>query len=280
MDTISFMAFLEVIQAHQILSAIALVVLIAYGYHILLINAAPSEPPLIKGYVPFLGAAPQAILYPSKFLNANRSRYGDIFTVYALGLRITFVSDPIEGVPAVFKKSKQLSFKAGLQKFYTKVLGFTDERAEEDEMNKEHFQMIPTYLLASSAVDELTGRFVRFLLADIRRRSTEFKTGKTIDLFEWSGERLFFSSAPALYGEGIFDGADSILNDFKKFDEDFAARLMLPLWMTRGFAVARGRIQGVLASKFAQGLTDPSEFVKRRIEVCIPFLEVIDNRFN
>ena len=262
------MAILELLQTHQILSTIVLLVLFAYGYHILLIDATSLEPPLIKGYIPFLGAAPQILLSPNNFLHSCRSRYGDIFTLYALGFRITFVTDPIEGVPAVFRKSKQLSFKAGLRKVYIKVLGFTAERTDEEEMNREHFQMIPPYLLASSAVDELTGRFVRFLLEDIRLQSESFRTGRIVDLIEWTGARLFYSSGPALYGKGIFDGADTVLEDFIKFDGEFPQRLVLPLWMTSGFARTRSRIQRVLASKFAKGLNDPSEFTKRRIEVC------------
>jgi hypothetical protein len=268
LDNRPTMAILELLQTHQVLSTIILLILFAYGYHILYINSTKLEPPLIKGYIPFLGAAPQAFLSPYTFLSSCRSKHGDIFTLYALGFRITFVTDPIEGVPAVFRKSKQLSFKAGLRTFYMKVFGFTAERTDEEDMNKEHLQMIPPYLLATSAVDELTGRFVRFVLQDIRLQSENFRTGRIVDLFEWAGKRLFYSSGPALYGKGIFDGADTIFDDYKKFDRDFPQRLVLPLWMTSGFAKARSRIEKVFASKFAEGLNDPSDFTKRRIEVC------------
>src|SRR5271170_2249654 len=161
------MALLELLQTHQILSTFSILLLLSYGYHILLVNPLPSEPPLIKGYVPFLGAAPQAMSGPLKFLTSCRARHGDIFTIYALGLRITFVTDPISGVPAVFKKAKQLSFKSGLNRLFVKVLGFSEERVNQEEMNKEHFAMIPTYLLSTTAVDELTGRFVVSLLKNI-----------------------------------------------------------------------------------------------------------------
>jgi oxysterol 7-alpha-hydroxylase len=264
------MALLEIIQAHQILSTIGLLLLAAFGYHILVIVPTPSEPPLIKGYLPLLGVTPQIILSPVSFLNSCRARYGDIFTIYALGFRVTLVTDPIQGIPAVFRKSKQLSFKAGLRRVYTKVLGFSEQRVEEEDMNREHFQMIPPYLLASSAVDGLTGRFLRFLLQNLRREESELRKGKIVNLADWIGEMLFFASGPALYGEGIFDGADSVLNDFKTAENAFPARLILPLWMTRWFEPYRNRVQGVLSSGFAKGLKDPSEFVKKRIEVTFP----------
>lgn len=264
------MAFLELVQDHQILSAVAGLLLLAYAYHILFVEPGASEPPLIKGYIPFIGVAPQALLSPATFLHSCKRRYGDIFTIYALGSRIHMVSDPIDGVPAVFKKSKQLSFKAGLKQVYIKALGFTGKRLEEEELDKEHFAMIPPYLLSTTAVDELTGRFLKFLLRDIRGQATtdtEYKTGKTVDLFEWASASLFFASGLALYGDGIFDGADTIVDDFRTFDDMFARRVALPMWMTRPFATARKRIQDVLGQKFVQGLRDPSAFVKKRIEV-------------
>jgi len=264
------MALLEVTQAHQILSALCLLLLVAYGYHVLVLGSTPSEPPLIKGYFPFLGVTPQVIFSPLSFLNSCRARYGDIFTIYALGTRVTIVTDPIQGIPAVFRKSKQLSFRAGLTRFYSKILGFSKERIENEEMNREHFQMIPPYLLATSAVDGLTSRFIRFLLDNLRSEKSELKKGKIVDLADWIGSMLFFSSAPALYGEGIFDGAETILNDYKTVDNAFPTRLILPSWMTRWFEPYRDRILATLSTGFVKGLKDPSDFVKKRIEVTSP----------
>jgi len=263
------MSIQQLVQAHPYLSGLAVLVLTAWAYHIFFISALPSEPPLIKGYFPFLGAGPQVLLNPRRFIAQARARYGDIYTVYAFGMRVTFVSDPIDGVPAVFRKSKQMNFRATLRKVYIKILGFTPERADNHEMNKDHFAMIPPYLLNTGAVNGLTERFVRYLGADIAQRATTegFADGKVVDLEEWIGARLFFNSAPALYGEGIFDGADWVIQDFKKFDRDFPKALMLPQWMTGDFSRARDRIKKMMAQKFAQGLNDPSQFVKKRIEV-------------
>ena len=263
------MSIQQLIQTHPYASGLAVLVLTAWAYHIFFITALPSEPPLIKGYFPFLGAGPQVLLNPRRFIAQSRGQYGDIYTIYAFGMRVSFVSDPIDGIPAVFRKSKQMNFRAALRKFYIKVLGFTPERADNYEMNKEHFDMIPPYLLNTNAVNGLTERFIRYLGADIAQRATTegFAEGKVVDLEEWIGARLFYNSAPALYGEGIFDGADSVLQDFKKFDKDFPKALMFPKWMTEDFARARNRLQKVLATKFAQGLNDPSDFVKKRTEV-------------
>jgi 25/26-hydroxycholesterol 7alpha-hydroxylase len=265
------MALGDLVQTHPILSVAILLLLLAFSYHFLLIDASPSEPPFIKGYIPFLGTAPQVLPSPFKYLSACRAKYGDIFTLYAFGLRITFVADPIDGVPAIFRKTKQLSFKKGLDTFFTKVLGFTPERSAQEEMNKEHFAMIPPFLLATSAVDGLTGRFQRFYQQNIRKqvqKDESFIDGKVVDLFEWAGARLFYSSANSIHGVDTFDeDRGSTLEDYKAFDEQFPMRLILPLWMTKGFEKCRNGFRDALATKYSKGLVDPSDFVKRRIEV-------------
>jgi|SRR5579859_2638008 len=264
------MALQEFTSSHPILSSLALVVLLAYAYHIFYITPLPSEPPLIKGYIPFLGVFPQAILSPHRFLHACKAQHGDIFTFYVLGARVTIVTDPIEGVPAIFKQAKQLSFKAGLKTVYTKVLGMSEERSNADELNHEHFQMLPPYLLSTKAVDELTGRFVRELLCELRSQvaTTPLKDGVEVDLYEWSSERVFFASANALYGEGVLqEGREGVFRNFKRFDFGFPLMMMLPMWMTNWFRRARNRIQDVLARSFIRGLVNPSSFVQRRVEV-------------
>src|SRR5579871_3755702 len=265
------MALVEFFFSHQILSILGLLLLFAYGYHILLVTAEPSEPPLIKGYIPFFGVAPQAVSRLLAYLTACKRQYGDIFTVYALGKRITIVTDPIEGIPAVFRRSKQLSFKATLRNVYIKALGMSEERADEEELNKEHFDMIPPYLLATSAVDELTGRFIRCLTKDLRMEveTSEFETGRTVDLFEWLSARIFLASGSALWGEGVFDEDETVLKDFKKMDDNFHFRVILPTWMTKSIADARDRVQDVLGRKFENGLNDPSSFALKRIEVSL-----------
>jgi hypothetical protein len=269
------MAFRELVQAHPLLSALAVLLLTAWSYHVFLVTALPTEPPLIKGFLPFLGVGPTVLLNPRNRILKYRSQYGEIFTIYAFGLRITFMADPVDGVPAVFRaKLKNMSFRAALRTFFIKVLGMTPERADDDQLNKEHYAMIPPLLLSTSAVNGLTDRFVGAISRDIAGRAIRegFQEGKVVDLQEWIGARLFFNSAAALYGKEMFDDADHILRDFRIFDKEFPKALMLPSWMSGKFTGARSRIQKFMGDKCAQGLTDPSEFTKRRTEARQPFV--------
>jgi hypothetical protein len=267
------MAFRELVQAHPLLSALAVLLVTAWSYHIFLVTALPTEPPLIKGLLPFLGVGPTVLLNPCNRILKYRSQYGEIFTIYAFGLRITFIADPVDGVPAVFRaKAKNMGLKAALRFFLIDVLGMPAERADHDEMNKEYYAMVPPLLLSTSAVNGLTDRFVRAISRDIAGRAVRegFKEGKVVDLLEWTSARLFFSSSAALYGESMFDGAEDILRDFRNFDRQWPNAFTMPKWMLSGFTGARDRIQKHMGEKCEQGLTDVSEFMKKRTEVRHP----------
>jgi hypothetical protein len=263
------MAFRELVQAHPLLSALAALLLTAWSHHIFLVTALPTEPPLIKGFLPFLGVGPTVLLNPRNRILKYRSQYGEIFTIYAFGLRITFIADPVEGVPAVFRAKVKMSFRAALRFFLITVLGMTAERADHEELNKEHYAMIPPLLLSTSAVNGLTDRFIQAISPDIAGRAVRegFEEGKVVDLLEWTSARLFFSSSAALYGEGMFGDAEDVLQDFRNFDRQWPNAFTMPKWMMSGFIGARARIQKHMGEKCEQGLKDASEFMKKRTEV-------------
>lgn len=263
------MSLIDFLLSHQTLSIIGLLLLLAYAYHVLLITPDPSEPPLIKGYVPFLGVAPQAIPRPRGYLTQCRRQNGDIFTLYALGKRVTIVIDPIEGIPSILRQSNKLSFKAAFRILYIKALGMTPERADMEEMNKEHLALHPPYLLAKPAVDELTARFIRILTKDLRKdiEGNGSQEGKVVNLFDWAPRLLFFAASSALWGQDIFDDEKIVFDDFMKMDADFQLRMTLPSWMTKGYERSIGRLKDTLGRKFEKGLKDPSNFALKRIEV-------------
>jgi hypothetical protein len=267
-------SILDFVEAHQILSILCLILLLAYSHHLFFITAKPNEPPLVKGFIPFLGVALEGLINLEALIHANKRRHGDIFTLYVLGMHITIVTDPIDGIPSIFRKpSKQLSMKSGIRTVFIKCLGFSPKRADEDDLNREHWQMLPTYLLSTNPLNELTGRFLDFLLRDLRRCADEdktFKIGKVVDFSDWIGRTLFIASSLAVYGEGVLDGADeNMIRDFKTWENGFPLILMLPEWMTVSIGRARDRLRKFFGRNFAKGLKNTSTFVDKRIEVFI-----------
>lgn len=258
----------ELIVCHPIISSISTIILLAYGYHICFIKSSPSEPPLIKGYIPFLGVALQVSISPEKCFNNWKERYGQIYTIYAAGKRITILSDPVDGIPSVFKQTRCFSFEQGLHMVWVKVLGYSSKRADEES---ENIKILTSSLLPSDVVNELTSRFDKALLktlrTEIQKTRDQFEAGKTVDFCEWLTPKHFFSGCPALYGDGIYDGEESAFEYYRKFDTGLSMLVTLPTWMTRGFAKARNQLGEITGRQFAKGLINPSSFIKRRIEV-------------
>jgi hypothetical protein len=258
----------ELIVYHPVIFSISTIILLAYGYHICFIKSSPSEPPLIKGYIPFLGVALQVSISPEKCFNTWKERYGQIYTIYVAGKRITILSDPVDGIPSVFKQTRCFSFEQGLHMVWVKVLGFSSKRADEES---ENIKNLSSSLLPSDVVNELTSRFDKALLktlrTEIQKTRDQFEAGKIVDFCEWLTPQHFFSGCPALYGDGIYDEDESAFEYYRKFDTGLSMLLTLPAWMTRGFANARNRLGEITGRQFAKGLINPSSFIRRRIEV-------------
>jgi hypothetical protein len=71
-------------------------------------NQKRGEPILISG-LPFIGVGIQYGTNAPSFLEKCRQKYGNIFTLFLFGKRLTFVLDPNE-FSQLFKKSKLLEF--------------------------------------------------------------------------------------------------------------------------------------------------------------------------
>ncbi|KAM7137069.1 24-hydroxycholesterol 7-alpha-hydroxylase isoform 1-T1 [Molossus nigricans] len=72
-----------------------------------------SGPPCIRGWIPWIGAAFEFGKAPLEFIEKARIKYGPIFTVFAMGTRMTFVTEE-EGIN-VFLKSKEVDFELAVQ---------------------------------------------------------------------------------------------------------------------------------------------------------------------
>ncbi|KAF6113371.1 cytochrome P450 family 39 subfamily A member 1 [Phyllostomus discolor] len=70
-------------------------------------------PPCIRGWIPWIGAAFDFGKAPLEFIEKARFKYGPVFTVFAMGTRMTFVTEE-EGIN-VFLKSKEVDFELAVQ---------------------------------------------------------------------------------------------------------------------------------------------------------------------
>ncbi|XP_048865914.1 cytochrome P450 7A1 [Brienomyrus brachyistius] len=87
-----------------------------------------DEPPLMNGWIPFLGVALEYGKNPLEFLRSIQREYGDIFTCKIAGKYFTFVTDPFS-YSAVFRQGRNLDFQKFAMGFSQKVFGHADFNA-------------------------------------------------------------------------------------------------------------------------------------------------------
>ncbi|KAL0967474.1 hypothetical protein UPYG_G00252710 [Umbra pygmaea] len=98
MDTITFI--------------LALVIL-AISARLLFAGNYPNAPPCIKGWIPWFGAAFEFGKSPLTYISHARDKYGPIFTVFAAGKRLTFVT--LHEDFRIFFMSKDVDFEQAVQ---------------------------------------------------------------------------------------------------------------------------------------------------------------------
>nr|AAH37663.1 Cyp39a1 protein [Mus musculus] len=70
-------------------------------------------PPCIQGWIPWIGAGLEFGKAPLEFIEKARIKYGPVFTIFAMGNRMTFVSEE-EGIN-VLLKSEHVDFESAVQ---------------------------------------------------------------------------------------------------------------------------------------------------------------------
>ncbi|XP_062850096.1 cytochrome P450 7A1 [Trichomycterus rosablanca] len=85
----------------------------------------PKEPPLLKGWLPFLGVVLDYGKNPLGFLQAAQQKYGEVFTCKLAGKYFTFVTDPFS-VSTVMRQGKNLDFHKFAMGFSQRVFGHAD----------------------------------------------------------------------------------------------------------------------------------------------------------
>ncbi|KAM4821435.1 7-alpha-hydroxycholest-4-en-3-one 12-alpha-hydroxylase [Thomomys bottae] len=84
----------------------------------------PHEPPLDKGFVPWLGHAMDFRKNMFEFLKRMQAKHGDVFTLLLGGEYFTFVLDPLSFSPIIKESQKKLDFVEYAQKLVQKVFGY------------------------------------------------------------------------------------------------------------------------------------------------------------
>nr|QQL94729.1 cytochrome P450 8a1b [Lateolabrax maculatus] len=171
-----------------------------------------NEPPLDKGFIPWLGHALEFLKDSAKFLARMKEKHGDIFTVRVAGHYVTVLLDP-NSFDAVLNDTVFLDFTNSrnqlIQKIFSLQLPSVKPAAERKWMER-HFQGLSLSKLNSSINTHLQN----LLLSDQKGCSPS----------EWRQDGLFSLCYSLLFRAGYLtmferrDNAAAVYKEFRQFD--------------------------------------------------------------
>lgn len=112
----------ELLQAGFFLVVLLLIALLS-NYFLFTKNV--QYPPLIKGWIPWLGCAIEFGKAPLNFIRESWQKHGAVFTIYAAGQRMTFLTD-VSDFPLFFS-SPQADFQRAVEEAVKNTAGINKD---------------------------------------------------------------------------------------------------------------------------------------------------------
>ncbi|XP_023701260.2 cytochrome P450 7B1 [Paramormyrops kingsleyae] len=230
-----------------------------------------GEPPLIKGWIPYVGKALQFGRDAHRFLTAHRDRHGDVFTVLIAGKYMTFVMDPVL-YPSIIKHGKHLTFHEFSDTVPPVIFDFPRVRTPRFPELSNHIQKSYNFLKGEN-LSLLSETMVRNLLLVLRQDylglASEWRTD---ELHRFCCRVMFEVTFMTLYGkppEGMRHGGIRTLREqFESFD---AALPMLvagiPISFLGSTKSARRELKAFLMPHNLASWVGPSRFIQHRAEL-------------
>ncbi|XP_077345058.1 24-hydroxycholesterol 7-alpha-hydroxylase-like [Lithobates pipiens] len=212
------------------------------------------NPPCIRGWIPWLGAALQLGREPLEFIHRSWQKYGPVFTVVSAGNRLTFVSGD-EGM-AVFFKSKQLSFPQAVQKLLQHAASIG-----EDSFNKSHNDIMKMsgFRLSGNRLNAHT----TLLCSEFSSHLDQLSSQGTMDLYSLVRQVRYPAVVDNLFGKGVCPTTKDTIKEFlghlKTFDEGFVYGSQFPEWVFRDWSVSKQWLLKMFKNIVLKEESKPSE---------------------
>ncbi|XP_068196614.1 cytochrome P450 7B1 [Antennarius striatus] len=232
-----------------------------------------GEPPLIKGWIPFIGKVLEFGKDPYAFLEQQRKKFGDVFTVHIAGKYMTFIMDPFM-YPSIVKNARQLDFHKFSNQMAPIVFGYPSV------MNFPglHEEVLRTFkLLQGNDLTNLTESMMGNLMLLFRQDHLgEWPKGqgawKTSGLYEFCKLVMFEATFLTIYGRAAPAGRhrkmDELREDFVKFDSMFPLLVTkFPIRLLRRTKASRDKILHFIMPHRVSCWSNTSRFIRKRAEM-------------
>nr|XP_009666252.1 PREDICTED: 24-hydroxycholesterol 7-alpha-hydroxylase isoform X3 [Struthio camelus australis] len=194
----------------------------------------PSSPPCIGSWIPWFGAAFQFGKAPLEFIEEARSKYGPIFTIFALGKRFTFVTDE-EGAEAFFT-SEDLNFEQAVQQAVQNAASVPAEAFYQNHGN------LYTMMKGKMGPSNLH-MFTDTLCKELHEHMGQLGNEGTGDLNDLVRRMMYPAVVNTLFGKGVCPTSRSEMKEFEehfqKYDEDFEYASQMPECFLRNWSKSK-----------------------------------------
>ncbi|XP_040849139.1 cytochrome P450 7B1 [Ochotona curzoniae] len=230
-------------------------------------SGRPGEPPLIKGWIPYLGVILSIRKDPLGFLRSLQKQHGDIFTILLGGKYLTFVLDPFQ-YQFLIKNQKQLSFqkfsnKVSEKTFSIKQLMYNHDMDGELHVSYQNLKGKSLDLLLEDMVQNMKQMFEAQLL-----KATNWKTEK---LLEFCSSLVFDINFTTIYGKFLADNSkkvSALRENFFKFDDKFVYLASdIPIELLGNVKSIQQKLIKCLASESLAKMQGWSKIVQERQEI-------------
>eukprot|EP00698_Gefionella_okellyi_P000482 TRINITY_DN10437_c0_g1_i1.p1 TRINITY_DN10437_c0_g1~~TRINITY_DN10437_c0_g1_i1.p1 ORF type:complete len:466 (-),score=79.30 TRINITY_DN10437_c0_g1_i1:1072-2469(-) len=249
MDALQFVVAHPFVSLFCGLLSFVILAIFKHNYYRFVQAKAQHAPPLVSGFLPFVGCA---VAFgkgpPVNFIKQCISKHGDVFTLHMAGQSMTYIMNPDWYDIFFHGKPEQVSFTHATQPFLEK--GFGVSMASYSAYHMAALESIRSTLAASN-IGELTTTLslsIRdYLLVNA-------STSGDTNLAALTEGCLFQTTMKQLFGTRC-DDAPSLLKTFHTFDKLFElACSPLPQVLLRSWRAARAKLKQMLSGVADAGL--------------------------
>uniref|UniRef100_A0A8C6WTG3 Cytochrome P450 family 8 subfamily B member 1 n=1 Tax=Neogobius melanostomus TaxID=47308 RepID=A0A8C6WTG3_9GOBI len=157
----------------------------------------PGEPPLDKGWIPWLGHVLEFRRETAKFLQRMTQKHADVFTIQLGGFYVTFLQDPLSFGAFVKESREKLSFNHSIL----------------DAASQKHLKGHGLQIMTETMMNKLQNLMLHHLGSCANQNSW-----KEDGLFNYCYNIVFRAGYLALYGNAT---SEVLFHEFRKYDQLF-----------------------------------------------------------
>jgi Cytochrome P450 len=251
------------------LAGIAGLFVLSIVAHKVLIRQRSDEPPIHKGWIPWYGVYFEMDKNPEKLLTRLRKKYGEIFSVWTAGTKMTICLDILEGIPGMYRNTKQMEFHEFERQLQAPVFGFPLDFRDNLELQGELHTLTNVYTIKSDSVVWLAGQF-QTALDELLNVELKKRDGQdfVVDMTMWGRYVMYAASLKSLLGLHFPSQEEEMFKDFLAWEWDFVNMSKgKPHYTIKKGWDARERIFKRIAKEMAEYEDLVTPFIKQRIDV-------------